>query len=519
MEKITPRSKRIGLLCLFAVIVATVTACNGVPVKTEQPVSLPTVTVPYVAPIGDAALEYTADATLYLPSHDGTRLISTVQPVVFSAARLNAESIVRALLLYPGDSMASALGGSVKLSLYGANPVETSGDVATVNLAASALQLDRKTLYLCGQALTNTLTELNGIRYVNILVMDKQIGLDLASTLPMGALTRSYGGSLGAAYEQALSQRAQTDANLAEQRLSATVALYYPLASQNGVISEARHIAFASQSPEDMATRILTELSEGAVTVQGSPALPLLSGLLVEPPSIDEPVGGGGKIVTLRFDAALYDVLAAAGVPRASCFASLCYTLSTFLPNVTGVVMYIGDELVEHVMLGATEGILFENGVQQRSQYAPYLMDECTLYFADAQNERLLAVKRPIPFYLRANPRALLLELFQGPSAADRPLHGQAVLPVGELTDADVLGLSLSDRTLVVNLSNRFMQAADGLSEKQDRLLAYSIVNTLLCGDHADRLCFFTAGAMPNGLSGEIEWAGLFYRNIGLSGT
>ena len=131
-------------------------------------------------------------------------------PVNCSATRLDTESVIRSLLNHTGNGVASAMGGGVKLSLYGANPVEISGDVATVNLAASALQLSRKELYICGQAIANTLTELGNIHYVNILVMDRPMGLDIGSTLPAGSLTRSMVSDIGAIFEQKLSQRVET---------------------------------------------------------------------------------------------------------------------------------------------------------------------------------------------------------------------------------------------------------------------------------------------------------------------
>jgi len=514
------RRKRGALGCLLCSAVLALTGCGGgVPLRDETETTLPPATVTETAPIGDAALEYTADRTLFLPRYDGTSLISLTDAVSCSAARLDEESVIRALLAHDGTGVADSLGGDVQLSLYGANPVEVSGNVATVNLAASALQLDRKTLYLCGQAMANTLTEFSNIHYVNILVMDKQIGLDLASTLPTGALARSVVSDVGAAYEQALSQRVDTGEDPANKRLNATVALYFPLSAVNGVMSEARNISFSSQAPADMVTRLLEELAEGPVTVSGSPTLPLLAGLLTAAPEVTEAAEGGGKLVTLRFDSTMDDMLATAGVSRASCMCSLCYTLCTFLPNVTGITAYIGNERVDHVMLGATTGLLFDEGVQRRADYAQLLMDDCTLYLANGEGTALEAVRRPVPFYQRTNPRVLLLELFSGPSAEDGAQGTQAVLPAELMTDADILGLALNGDTLLVNLSSVFGNAGEGMTAQQDRLLAYAMVNTLLSDGRASRVCFFVNGETPSDLTGEIYWAGYFYRNLGFVRT
>jgi len=510
--------KRIALFFLLCTALFVLTSCQnaGVPIKEGGTITLPPATVPYVAPIGDAALEYTDTATLYLPRQDGTRLMSLTDIIPFSAARLDAESVIRALLVHPSNGVASSLGGDVKLSLYGANPVEVSGDVATVNLAASALQLDRKMLFLCSQAITNTLSELSNIRYVNILVMDKQIGLDLGSTLPTGAMTQSVVSDIGAAYEQLLSQRVQADENPEDKRLTDTVTLYFPLAAINGIVSEARNVSFSSQSPESMIERILQEISDGPVSVTGSPVLPLLSELLTEAPTVTEPAGSGGRLITLHFDSTLDDMLTTKGVSRASCMASLTYTLCTFMPNITGLIVYVGEERIDHLMLGAEDGLLFDDGVMRRGNFATLLMDNATLYLADPQGKALVAFQRPIPYFQRTNPRALLLEVLKGPTAADSVSGLLPVVKADLLNDADILGLSMNEETLVVNLSDTFTQAGQNISADQDRLLAYAMVNTLICGEKAKRISFFVAGNTPADFTGEIYWAGLFYPSFGI---
>ncbi len=509
-----PKSRRIFAVALAALFLLT--ACDRSPAQQETPVALPTASVPYAAPIGDATLEYAGQATYYLPRFDQAHLISLTDAAAFSASRLDAESVIRSLLLLPGNGLAAPLGGEVSLSLFGANPVEVSGDVATVNLSASALQLDRATLYLCGQAIANTLTEWKNIRYVNLLVMDKQIGLDLGSTLPTGALTRSLTGDFAAQYDQALAQRVQPGEDPASMRLAATVALYFPLSSVNGVISEARNISFTSQHMPDMAVRLLEELGKGPVSDIEAPPLPLLADLLAQPPEISDGQDGS-RIVTLRFDPALDDMLETAGVSRASCFASLAYTLCTFLPNISGIQIYIGDERIDHVMLGATDGILFEDGMQRRAHYAQLLLDYTTLYLADADGAHLTAVKRPVPFLQVQNPRMLLLMLFRGTAQGDRPSDAQPLFGVSALTDADIIGLSLSDGALVVNLSDAFRSAGAKLTAQGERLLAYGMVNTLLNDHRANRVCFFVGGKPFEGFTGSIDWGGYFYQNTGLA--
>lgn len=512
------KRKRAFLLPVLLSAVLCLTSCvsASIPVTDNVSYALPEEETSFTAPVGDAALEYTKATAFYLPRHDSDRLISLTESISYSEGRLTAESIVRQLLEQSGSSIASPLGGDVKLSLYGANPVEVSDDVATVNLAASALQLDREELYLVSHAITNTLTEMDSIQYVNTLVMDKKLGLDLSATLPVGALTRTLGEDIGTLYEQQLSYRVQAGETASEKRFTATATLYFPLSALNGFMAEARNITFTSMEPSDMIITLMEEISSGAAVVQGTPAMPLLAEYLTETPTITQPSGIGGNLITLKFSYLFDEMLQTVGVSRASCLGALCYTLSTFMPNVAGITVYIDDQRVDHVMLGSTSGILFDDGIQQRVDYAQLLLDNCTLYFADLAEQKLVAVERPIAFYQTTSPRALLDELFAGPSVTDTDHNVLALIPAGMLKDSDIIGISLDGDTLLVNFSHAFLEVGEGMSANEDRLLAYSLVNTLLNASNAKRVAFFAGGEPIEEFSGEIDWKGWFMENLGI---
>ncbi len=508
------------VICLSLSFLALSSCASNIPLHTlTDPVSLPTAAPIYVAPIGDAALEYSAEVTLFLPRHQSTRLASITQTIPMTAAKPQTESIVRALLNYEGDGLVSPVGGTVKLSLYGANPVESSRNVVTVNLAASALQLDRKAFYLACQAIANTLTTLPGIDYVNVLVMDKKIGLDIASTLPMGTLGRSVGQDLGAVYEQLLSQRPGPNADPASNRFTALTTLYFPLMHVDGLMPETRSVTFDGLAFPDMVAKLLAELAIGPQQPIRSPALPLLADMLTSPPVFSDTSEGGGKMVSLHFDHHFDEMLTAVNLNRASCMASITYTLSTFLPGLNGVTFYIGEDRVENVLLRdpqkAQIALLFNQAVQSRADYAPFLMDIGELYFADDSGTKLLMVERPMPYYLVRNPRALLLELARGPQGYDN-VPSYPIMAAGALKDSDLVGFSLSSNTLLVNFAPTFALVGQGFSKHQDRLLAYGLVNTLTCISRIRQVSFFVAGETPTGFSGDIYWAGDFYQNMGL---
>ncbi len=505
--KSTKRSLLALLLCL------TLSGCSAqVPTSDTEPMlTLPPATQEYAAPIGDAALEYTASATLYLPMYHSNLLGALQTDVAFSAARPDAESLVRALLNQPETGSLSSLGGGVKLALYGVSPVEQSRNVVTVNLAASALQMDRKALYIACQAITNTLTELNGIDYVNILVVDRAIGMDIANTLPMGTFSRSVGVDVGAAYDQLLLRRVDVTQTADAKPLSSEVTLYFPTLHSAGILSEVRTCSFSNQLPENIVVTLLQELASGSRTGLNTPELPLLADMLLTKPAIVD-TEESGQLITLDFAYTLDEMLNAHGVSRASCMASICYTLCTYFPGISGIKVTIGDQPVETLMLTDhfESSVTFHHQVLRRSDFATLLYDECQLTFTNAEGEALVSVIRPVPYYQARHPRTLLQELAKGPKPCDSRQDTLAVMLPDAIDDAAIIGLALEGNTLLVNLSAKFQDAFNGETEQAERMLAYALVNTLAQSSRIQLVHFFIAGNPFAGFGNGIFWESSF---------
>lgn len=505
--------KRYRIIALLMCAALLLTGCTGkVPASdTEPSITLPPATLDLAAPVGEAALEYTAPATLYLPRYDNTLLGAQQTEVTFSAARPDSESLVRALLAQPDTGTLSSLGGGVKLALYGVNPVEQSRNVVTVNLAASALQMDRKALYIACQAITNTLTELPSVDYVNFLIVDRAIGLDIANTLPMGAFSRSVGVDIGAAYDQLLLRRVDVTESAAKKPLSSEVTLYLPLAGTPGVLSEVRSCSFSNQLTGDMVVVLLQELSEGSQQTPQTPALPLLADLLTEKPMVEE-TEESGILIRLDFAYNLDEMLAANHISRSSCMASLCYTLCTYFPGISGIRVSIGDMPIETLMLTdqIESSVSFTNQVMSRSDFSLLLYDLCRMYLPDSRTSRLATVERPVPYYYAKHPRMLLKELSKGPQPFDCTPESLPIMEQGSLTDASIIGLALTKDALLVNLSEGFMDAYHGTDAEEERLLAYAMTNTLCFNTRLERVQYFIAGKPFEGFTGEIYWQSSF---------
>lgn len=504
-----------ALLCLLLCILLG--GCtSGIPaLQHGETVTLPPVSVSWKAPTGDTNQDVTQSVLLYVPDITGTRLIAQTERITYSASRHPAEETLKRLFAYAGSSAAQPFTKGRTLQLSTVNPVEISGDTATVNLGASALTLSHEDLYVACQAIANTLCQWGDIKYVNVLVNSSQPGLDVAASMPAGCFTSNLTDTIDAlsSYARSLS------ATAADRRFSMEATLYYPAYSGKGILAESRTLNFSSRSKPVMIETLLDALSSGAQTLKNVPAVPALAAYLNEAPAVEDLAVTGGQHAVLRFRLAFNEALIAAGVPRSVMMASLAYTITTFVPGLSGVTIYIGDELVTAVVPtgvyeGAGEAVSFEGGLMRRSSFSGFLLTNCTLYFADGAG-KLTAVQRPIPYYQARSARYLLNCLLLGPQPYDSAQSLAAVAPQG-VGDADLMGIAIENGRALLNLSQGFKTACEGYDEVQERLLVYSLVNTLTELPDVRTVALFVAGAQPETLCGQLYLPGEFMRDMQL---
>jgi len=507
--------KRIGLLALCLCLL---TGCqSGVPIASHSMGQLPEAQSLYEAPFGDASMEYEAKATLFLPRKDGSRLLAVQETLKFSNARHGAETVVRALIAHPGNDTVDPLGGGVELTLTGNNPVEVSRDVCTVNLGPSCRQLDAQDFYTLCQAIANTLTEFPDIQYVNVLAAGSQASLDVYGMLPVGTLNRRTSEDLDAIWNQAALSMLKAGENAQTQRLTLPMTLYFPTQGGVGILPEVRTITFAGQSPDKIALGLIETMSQGAQYVEDAPAIPRLAELLSQPPVVENLSSGGGRVAILHFESSLNEELLACDITRSSLMAGLTYTLTTCVPELSAVKVCIGEEWIESVtpisQYTEQDMIVFADGLQRRGDYASLLLGYAQLYFA--QSGRLMRVDREVPCYEIRNPRYLIAQLLQGSQTYDSVSRLTRVLPEG-LSDADIIGLAVQGDTLLCHLSENFWQACQSMTEEEERLMAYSLVNTLCASDSVKRVRFFFGGEQKDGWTGGVYWRGEFMKNTGI---
>ena len=489
------------LLCLL-LCTALLTGCTTTAPSMPAP-ALPAGDPGPEAPIGDAGVQREAIVPLHLPSLDGQTLLTFYESLTLPQDRHPAETILTALLAHPGNSRVRPVGGSVQLSLSGANPVEISGSVCTVNLSASALQLTMQDLYTAALCIASTLCELDDVRYVNLLIAGTPVAMDVGGHLPLGALSGSTGAELPVQWEQFSARRTPAGELPAHTPLTATATLYFPLRDGSGIVAEPRRISFPGQHPQQQVVALLSALSTGAQLLENTADLPDLNALLLFTPEITQ-LDSGGRRATLHFTADVKERLLAANCDPSAVFAAITTTLTTFVPSLQQVCILVGDGALTSLYSDQLGSLLFPGGLMNRSTFAHALMGQTTVYFPAEHG--LAARTLSLPYRSAASPRTLLLTLASPKVGA---------LPPG-LTDADILGLALQDNTLLVNLSARYAEVIRASSSDQ-RLAAYAVVNTLCEMLNVRRVRFYFGGAQVESLGSDLCWDGEFLYNPALT--
>lgn len=489
-----------ALLCLLMCI-TLLTGCTAKAPSLPAPLLLAALPSPE-APIGDAGLQRKSIVPLYLPSLDGQNLLTFYETLPLPQDRHPAETILTALLSYPGNSRIRPVGSSIQLSLSGANPVEISGSVCTVNLSANALQLTMQELYTAALCISSTLLELDDIRYVNLLIAGTPIAMDVGGHLPLGALNGSTGAELPVQWEQFSARRTPAGELPAHTPLTATATLYFPLRDGNGIIAEPRRVSFPGQHPQQQVVALLSALSDGAQLLENTADLPDLNALLLFRPEVT-PLDSGGRRATLHFTADVKERLLAANCDPSAVFAAITATLTTFVPSLQQVCILTGDGALTSLYSERLGSQLFPGGLMNRSDFSHALMDQATVYVPAEHG--LAARTLALPYRSAASPRTLLLALAAQEVGA---------IPFG-LTDADILGLSIQDGTLLINLSARYAEIIRASSGDQ-RLAAYAAVNALCEMLNVRRVRFYFGGKQIESLGSDLCWDGEFLYNPAL---
>lgn len=485
------QAKRIARIIALALIPALLLcACRKGDQSSPESMSI---VLPEPAPVlprqilGDASTIDSREVTLHFASEDSVSLTTVIQNIdVERDGNLLRNILVQLLNSNPGGSIPN---GPVEADLIG---LEFGSGVATVNLSidAGVNRSDQDYLLLCA-SIANTLLGIEGVEAVNILTGNRS---DPICALPPGVFTLPRE-NIAAAYAQiqSESQRFLTEGSGA---ISRSVLLYFPAQGGRYLLPEARDAIFTD---DDYITVILRELGAGPLLRSCCfSALPGNLDLLSSPPEIriNE---RGERLIHLDFSSMLTNYLAFASVETWQLYGTLTLTLCSFVPEIDGICMSIeGSPVTECIMNGRS--VAFRDGVMRRADFATCIGSSADLYF---ENEAgmLSRVESPMSQSASVSAMGLLSELISSTSAYLPGLN--SVFPDG-ISQEDILGVTIENRTAIVNLSGNFYSRCQSLTANQERCLVYAMVNTLAGLSQIGAVTFLVEGEQVDSLAQNI---------------
>jgi len=402
-------------LCLMMTVclLLSLTGCVGGKRNEEKTPAapLPAARVMYAAPDGDGPVGTDQVCRVYVWERSELQLLQEDTLLraddLYHRARVLAETQLAA----ENACLARQAGNRTQLSLYSEEPIEISAGICTVNLGPTALQLSYSELYKACIALATTLCELEEISFVNVLVADQSIGLDITGSLAMGTLTAHPDENLPVLWEQMEARRTPLGEDLSRTPLSALATLYHPLAEGQGISCETRMMLFEGQTPQQIAAGLL-----GAVAEQGPGAEKMAEMMLHEP--LTSEMEDGGRLITLSFREGTEERLAETGTDMACLMAGITCTLTTFIPGIAAVCIRIGDKPITELRSPELGTVTVLGGVLKRSAMAPFLRGSAAVFFGE--QGKLARTEEAVNRQDVDSPRAQLNMLIAGPGVRNR---------------------------------------------------------------------------------------------------
>jgi len=412
--------------------------------------------------LGEQTGGYYTDLELFYESGNGLELSTVTRAVYVPEGETVIEAALKELFKPTDDQgFLSPMPGdaSIRNISYGCGLVTV--DLA-INIAGLQSEAELVSMF---KAVTNTLAGIDGVEYVNILVNTRQESI---CSLPAGVLLYNDNSTAATWAQYQADSAGFFDSNMPIER---NAALYFPSSNGQWLLTEVRSIAFKS---DNYAEELLLALINGATG--GSAYVDFLSGgssILAEAPALSVD-STGQRVLDISLSNTVRDYMILQGINEWQLAGAVTLTMCSFIPELDAVRLSIGGSVIDRLNIRGQYHD-FDGGLMHRNDFSMYPASICTLYFA-GDSGKLAPVKRAISSERCSSAYTLLTQLVSGPSSADGV--AASVMPAG-MTASDILGVTVQSGTAIVNFTDNFYRLCQMMNETEERLLIYSIVNTL----------------------------------------
>jgi len=440
--------------------------------------------------LGDRTGDYYTEVKLYYESADGMELTSVTRNIYVPAGSTVADAAIEELF-GSGDDMEHV--AVMPENAYVRN-VYINGSIVTVDLNVNISSLrDEGELVALVMAVTNTLTSIDGIEYVNVLINGRA---EAVSMLPLGVqgFSETATSTVWSVVKMESGNFAGKDDPFVD--ITRNAVLYFPSSNGQWVLPEVRSITFEN---EDYALRLINELMAGPSS--GHPYLGFIaSGAnVLETAPVITVTDSGKRVLEIRLNNIVRDYLMLQGIPEWQFVASITMTMTSFVPDIGAVRILIDGEPVNQLNIRGHHRV-FEDGCIPREAFSMYAGTVATLYFSDGEGG-LRTVDRAISSRRSQSPHALVTQLIAGPSSSD--MGAFRTMPAG-VSSGDLLGVSVVDGICTVNMSANFYRLCQAFNEEEEQLAVFSIINTLCEIPGINAVSIIIEGEQIENLSGSV---------------
>lgn len=486
--------KRMLSAALSAVLLLSLTSCSGknnagnaLNSPAEMTLPLKEANVP-PAPYGDKKDSEVYRASIYYASSDTSVTVPSTRVLWLNSQSSVERRLAEELMKVPGGDAAAVVPRGSRIA-----SVEAAGGIVTVNVlpAASMSDSEIKTL---SDAMSKTLLELDGVTGVNLLLNGRAASVH---GLPIGLIGKTT--DISALYDEAV-HFAENESPIITRRAAG----YFPSPDEKCVIPCEITLSHNTDDPAEAIMRALGT-APGAHVLAGVPACEIM----FEKKSHYEITPSGDRILNIHLTGDAYAALKDSGHDRHMYLASVVLSLTSFLSDTDGVLITIGGKTITEVPLSNGSARTFPTGIMKRSDFAHYIGENVTLYFA-GENDMLHPEVRALSLNSAESARAYICALMEGPKDASlKPIFPAGTKP------SDILGIQISGSVASVNLSSNVYRLAQTFTQSEEELFVYGLVNTLsaLRGISGVRLYF--EGETGSVLTHKVHLEGVLLKNPG----
>ncbi len=499
--------KKTLLTLIIILLLVLITGCiNTQDASTILPDKLPVLESKWQdAPVGDSKSINNTSAILHYLSSDGQRLVSIVDTIEVTEGETLIEAVVEKQLSHPTEAdVLPVANGDIRLL-----SAELSQEIATVNLSIDAKSLDADRLHFLRYAITQTLTEMQDVKFVNVLINGQENGI---IQLPTGTLSHTNN-SILSIWTQVKSEEERFEQSDKEAWvLNRDVTLYFGVLGQPfNMLPELRNIRI---NGVNYAGAIMRELFKGPTDMKDlQRLLPPDQSYMQKEPEIILDVDSN-KLVAIYLQGDVNAYFTRNNISKQAAYGSIVQSICGFVPEVDGVVIYIDGDKITSIDDGDEFPLMrFDDGIMRRHDFESLISRFATIYLPSIDESALIALKRAVSQYDARTPRSVMRALIKG--ALPTETNVISTMPP-QTSDADIIGIRLEGNCALINLSGNFYRNVSAYTAISERNLVYAMVNTLTDLPGIRSVKFFIDSQSLDTLSSTINIYGELLRNPGI---